>query len=249
MVGLWESIPFSDPRWSIHFSNPISQPHKEGIVQAVDRVSDDSSEWGSTVDRKSLGGKIQVSEDGKQVIITTLPESDWWRTPEVDSASGLVWGYKRATGEGFEIMRFNDQACLFFYLNNHQWVKAGQEYDNEVLWDGVVITNPFSDWSIQPRSGSNTYTISYSPPILRVFRGEDMIREVRSFTSSRSKVVSRGESGEYQTSGKEEGVGEGGGGGKGEEEVIVGVMGCSPKGGGVKAVFSEFKMREGVREV
>ncbi|RXK38228.1 hypothetical protein M231_04512 [Tremella mesenterica] len=103
MVGLWESIPFSDPRWSIHFSNPISQPHKEGIVQAVDRVSDDSSEWGSTVDRKSLGGKIQVSKDGKQVIITTLPESDWWRTPEVDSASGLVWGYKRATGEGFEV--------------------------------------------------------------------------------------------------------------------------------------------------
>jgi regulation of enolase protein 1 (concanavalin A-like superfamily) len=40
----------------------------------------------------------------------------------------------------------SDQACLFFYLSPHQWIKAGVEFDMGKLWDGAVVCNPYSDW-------------------------------------------------------------------------------------------------------
>jgi regulation of enolase protein 1 (concanavalin A-like superfamily) len=42
----------------------------------------------------------------------------------------------------------SDQAAIFIYLDKHVWVKAGVEFDNDKLWDGAVVTNPFSDWYV-----------------------------------------------------------------------------------------------------
>jgi regulation of enolase protein 1 (concanavalin A-like superfamily) len=40
----------------------------------------------------------------------------------------------------------SDQAQLLVYLSPTEWVKTGAEYDNDALWHGVVVCNPFSDW-------------------------------------------------------------------------------------------------------
>jgi regulation of enolase protein 1 (concanavalin A-like superfamily) len=44
------------------------------------------------------------------------------------------------------MLNHSDQACLFFYLAPHIWIKAGVEYDMGKLWDGAVVCNPYSDW-------------------------------------------------------------------------------------------------------
>ncbi len=73
--------------------------------------------------------------------------------------------------------------------------------------------------SLQPNlpTSSDRFTFSLSNRHLRVYLGDEMVREVNAF-------------------------------GSGEEtSAFVGVMGCSPKGGGVEARFKRFKMRDGVR--
>lgn len=42
----------------------------------------------------------------------------------------------------------SDQAQFLFYLSPTEWVKVGVEYDNDALWCGVVVCNPYSDWYI-----------------------------------------------------------------------------------------------------
>ena len=45
-----------------------------------------------------------------------------------------------------ELTALSDQACLFVYISQHVWIKAGVEFDMGNLWDGAVVCNPYSDW-------------------------------------------------------------------------------------------------------
>ncbi|KZP22426.1 hypothetical protein FIBSPDRAFT_859487 [Athelia psychrophila] len=152
-----------------------------------------------------------ISRDGTQISVLTEPKTDWWRTTSIDSRSGVVYGFKRGVGNGFEVS---------VDLGIDHQVQTGVEYHVGKLWNSVVITNPYSDWSLQPwtPSSSTRFTISLKDRILPVYLGDTMIREVHAF-----------------------------GQGDDTEEALVGVMACSPLGGGVKATFQGFQMREGVR--
>ena len=44
-----------------------------------------------------------ISKDGRELAFPTERESDWWRTPEVERASGLVYGFSLPRGKGFEV--------------------------------------------------------------------------------------------------------------------------------------------------
>lgn len=72
--------------------------------------------------------------------------------------------------------------------------------------------------SIQPPAPTHHFTLSLRDRHLRVFLNDIMIREANAF------------------------------GPEGVDEVFVGVMGCSPKGGEVEARFKAFTIREGVRD-
>jgi len=37
----------------------------------------------------------------------------------------------------------SDQACLFFYVSRHCWIKFGVEYTAGQLWDAAVVSNPY----------------------------------------------------------------------------------------------------------
>lgn len=45
-----------------------------------------------------------------------------------------------------ELTRHSDQATLFIYFGPDCWCKAGLEYDKDILWNGPVVVNPWSDW-------------------------------------------------------------------------------------------------------
>jgi len=42
---------------------------------------------------------------------------------------------------------YSDQACLWLQLGKDVWVKAGIEFDGQLMAGGVV-TYPYSDWCV-----------------------------------------------------------------------------------------------------
>ncbi|WVW81872.1 hypothetical protein I302_103870 [Kwoniella bestiolae CBS 10118] len=182
--------------------------------------------------------KPTISKDGNEIRFPTEAGTDWWRTPEVDSQNGLVYGYDQAIGkEGLEISvdvdvrpeiqvgflcpwgGLSDQAALFLKLDDITWIKAGLEFDNGKIWAGVVITSPYSDWSLQsPPPDQSRFTFALKGQKLKVYLNDEMIREVNVFGDGKA------------------------------QKGFVGVMGCSPKGGGAEVTFRDFTVREGVRD-
>ncbi|WOO82983.1 Regulation of enolase protein 1 [Vanrija pseudolonga] len=189
--------------------------------------------WKALHAAHKLAGTPQ--EDGAILAANTTGGTDWWRTTERDSSDGPTLGFEREIGEGFEIsvelfveprVQY-DQAAIFLWISPTQWIKAGIEYDNGALWNGAVVCNPYSDWSISKRRlyDSPRFTIVCLPNELKVFHGDDMIREVKWFgpTSSNDAKGSEG----------------------GPTKAFVGVMACSPKEGGAAVSFKDFTVKEG----
>ncbi|ORY27646.1 hypothetical protein BCR39DRAFT_537598 [Naematelia encephala] len=168
-----------------------------------------------------------VSSDGHQVAFRTVGGTDWWRLPEESRDTGVMFGFNRVMiPQGIEVgcevdldvtIQY-DQATIMLRAGD-TWVKAGLEYDNDKLYAGCVIANYYSDWSIQPAEHtiSKRFTIALKDRMLKVYLGDEMIREVVAFGDGKS------------------------------EEVWVGVMGCSPKGTGTEVRFKDFTIKEGVR--
>ncbi|WVF65974.1 hypothetical protein IAT40_000712 [Kwoniella sp. CBS 6097] len=190
------SIPFGDSRWTT--LNPPSP----------------SSAKDSTP---------TPSEDGKELRWKTVGETDWWRIPDADRHSGLVYGFEHTfeADKGFEI-----SVELDVKPKVQTWVKTGLEFEDDKLWAGVVVSSPFSDWSLlpPPPSGPNRFTISLVGRHLRVFLNGDMIRQVNAFGPNDDIKDSR------------------------YKKAFVGVMACSPKTGGAEVHFSHFDLEERARE-
>ncbi|KZP32751.1 hypothetical protein FIBSPDRAFT_811551 [Athelia psychrophila] len=207
--------------------------------QAGVPISFNDSKWTHLNTPTSLPA---ISSDGVQITVLSGPKTDWWRATSVDSSSGVVYGFKKGVGDEFEVSvdlgidhqvkaTASDHATVFLRLSSHTWVKAGVEYDLGELWNSVVVTNPYSDWygpifhPVLPCSQFLPYEINpllisdtIQDRTLRVYLGDTMIREVHAFGQEDEN-----------------------------EEAFVGVMACSPLGGGVKATFEGFQMREWVR--
>ncbi|OCF36343.1 hypothetical protein I316_02218 [Kwoniella heveanensis BCC8398] len=250
------SIPFADPRWTT-----LNPPPPSSAKESTPTPSD----------------------DGIVLRWKTVGETDWWRTPEADRHSGLVYGFEHTfeADKGFEISvelgvepkvqlpdwltdlsivdyispskyRFgqqsnvpqylpslelsssDDQAALFLRLDDKEqtWVKTGLEFENDKLWAGVVVSSPYSDWSLLPppvNAKPRRFTISLAGMHLRVFLNDDMIRQVNAFGPSDEHVDA--------TSGNSK-----------QNKAFVGVMACSPKTGGAEVSFNNFQLAGTARE-
>lgn len=97
---------------------------------------------------------------GDRYIVTTKDQSDFWRTTSYgfihetghallndfpqDSAVELSW-----------ILDYSqqfDQAGLFLFADEENWIKAGIEFADGHPQLGAVVTNTMSDWSVAPVS-------------------------------------------------------------------------------------------------
>ncbi|WVR03534.1 hypothetical protein IAU60_000526 [Kwoniella sp. DSM 27419] len=171
------------------------------------------------------------STDGLELSFPTEKGTDWWRIPGTDSRSGLVYGFEHEFGRdagGFEVgvelgvqaeVQY-DQAALFLKLDDadQTWIKTGIEFENDKEWAGVVVSNPMSDWSLLPPPPNPRFEISLQGQHLRVFLNGDMIRQVKAFGDGKAT------------------------------KAFIGVMGCSPKGGGAMVTFRNFTLKSGARE-
>lgn len=90
--------------------------------------------------------------------------------------------------------------------------------------------------AITPAKEGSTFTVSYhkAKQHLRVFINDVMVREVHGYAHLHAKGEGLGDFD------KEKGT-------EREGKVFVGVMGCSPLGGGSEATFESLEYRTGVR--
>ena len=105
-----------------------------------------------------------VRREGSQLLVEAKEGSDFWRTTSYgfvhDDGHGLLAPLE--VGEAVEVSFFAelpeqfDQAGLLLRRDETDWLKAGLERSDGVLWLGAVATRRRSDWSLAPASGWST---------------------------------------------------------------------------------------------
>lgn len=99
-----------------------------------------------------------VDVDGPDLLVTSRPESDFWRVTSYgfvhDDGHGLLVDLPDGTAVEVSFMAdFDqqfDQAGLLVRADERHWVKSGVEYADGVPQVGAVVTHEVSDWSTAP---------------------------------------------------------------------------------------------------
>lgn len=97
-------------------------------------------------------------DDEGSLIVTTAPESDFWRTTSYgfvrDSGHALLIDYPPdcAVEVSFLASFTNqfDQAGIMVRGSDTHWIKAGVEFADGLPQVGAVVTRGVSDWSVSP---------------------------------------------------------------------------------------------------
>jgi regulation of enolase protein 1 (concanavalin A-like superfamily) len=96
--------------------------------------------------------------DGADLVVTTAPNSDFWRTTSYgyiqDSGHALLAPFPGGTAvETTFVATFDelyDQAGVMVRVDPTTWLKAGTELTDGAPHLGAVVTNGVSDWSQAP---------------------------------------------------------------------------------------------------
>ncbi|KAL7411394.1 hypothetical protein BDY24DRAFT_396644 [Mrakia frigida] len=176
-----------------------------------------------------------ISKNGSSISFVTNATSDWWRTPTEHRYSGPVLG-KEVSSTVLEQAEWSvgvslrgdwkdeyDQAALFLYQTNNSWIKTGIEFTQEKPWLSAVVNNPYSDWNLLPYPASSS---ALSPTPFTSFK----ISRAGTFVRIYVKLPEYGWTMVREVTNFL----------KDGEKVFIGVMGCSPKGQGVKVEFEDF---------
>jgi regulation of enolase protein 1 (concanavalin A-like superfamily) len=99
-----------------------------------------------------------VQQDGRDLLVTTARNSDFWRTTSYgfvrDSGHALLAPFPGGSAvEVSFVAAFDelyDQAGLMVRVDPRTWLKAGIEMTDGVPHLGAVMTNGQSDWSLAP---------------------------------------------------------------------------------------------------
>ncbi|MFI2609475.1 DUF1349 domain-containing protein [Kitasatospora sp. NPDC018616] len=100
----------------------------------------------------------RVRTDGTDLLVTTRPRSDFWRTTSYgfvrDDGHALLTGFPpgSATEITFvaDFTALYDQAGLLIRVDPRTWIKAGVEMSDGLPHLGAVVTRGVSDWSLAP---------------------------------------------------------------------------------------------------
>ena len=177
-----------------------------------------------------------VSQDsGAGLRVTPTDERDFWQrtfyTPPLVKSDGHALLCKIPDGlkEWRAEIRFSlesaasqfDQAGIMVYVDPERWLKAGVEVVDGVPRMSCVVTNVFSDWSVQPWHSVTDVAIriSHTRDSLAVEYGTD--GDKWHFYRIAPSMI-------------------------GQATAAVGMVCCSPKKAGMTAVFHSFSVTDHV---
>ena len=115
---------------------------------------------------------------GRDLVVTAVDGSDFWRTTEYgfvhDTGHALL--HDLAPGQAIEVSfvldygeQF-DQAGAIVRASEATWIKAGVEISDGVAQVGAVVTHGASDWSVAPVPHWTDSTVT-----VRMSRGDDAV--------------------------------------------------------------------------
>lgn len=105
-----------------------------------------------------LNPPLSAEQDGDALVVTTRPNSDFWRTTSYgfvhDDGHALLTAFPSGAAVEVEfVARFDelyDQAGLMIRVDAQTWIKAGIELSDGLPQLGAVVTHGRSDWSVAP---------------------------------------------------------------------------------------------------
>ncbi len=164
------------------------------------------------------------SLDDKGLVFSTAERTDFWQVTE--------FGYRRddghflhvpATGDFTAVTSFEasydtlyDQAGLMLRQDEGTWLKAGIEYADDRTNRSVVVTRTRSDWSVVPSpglTGPQHFALTRKGGAVMVFAWAGSGWELLRLA-------------DYPEGGTQ----------------MIGVMACSPEGGGFRPRFTRFTL-------
>jgi regulation of enolase protein 1 (concanavalin A-like superfamily) len=142
-------------------------------------------------DGEWLNPPVATKVDGKKLIVTTALESDFWRETSYgfihESGHALLNDFPNESSiELSWILDYNqqfDQAGIFIYSDEKNWIKAGIEFADGAPQLGAVVTMGKSDWSVAPVSEWMGHEVH-----LRISRSNDAIT-IRAKSAGEWKLV------------------------------------------------------------
>ena len=105
-----------------------------------------------------LNPPLVVKEDDDGLLVTTRPQSDFWRVTSYgfvhDDGHALLVPFPAGTAVevGFvaRMEELYDQAGVMVRVDAEHWIKAGVEVSDGLPQLGAVVTHERSDWSMAP---------------------------------------------------------------------------------------------------
>ncbi|MGK7951658.1 MAG: DUF1349 domain-containing protein [Xenococcaceae cyanobacterium] len=183
-----------------------------------------------------LNEPVNWSNSDKQIVVNTLPKTDFWRITHYGFIRDNGHFYFERVNTDFVVdveIRGNykalyDQAGIMIRVDEKHWIKAGIEYVDGVQNLSAVVTHNYSDWSMTPLHPSP------SSLRLRVERHQEAIHI--SYADENSNYVPFRLA--YFPSELSEASAQR------ERELQVGIMCASPEGEGFEVVFENYRLKE-----
>ncbi len=159
------------------------------------------------------------------LTVLTAPGGDFWRTTHYGfirhsghflyhTLQGNFTAAVKITGRYRDLY---DQAGLMLRLDEHNWIKTGIEYVHGVQQASAVVTRDFSDWNVSPLSANPA---SLWLKLQRTTEAVEISYALDGSTYTLLRLAY------FPT----------------ENPVQVGVMCCSPDGGGFEVDFEEWTL-------
>ena len=174
-----------------------------------------------------LNEPARWSGDHVRLEVTTGFETDFWQT--------TFYGFQRNSGHaylapvtgdftlsalvtgGYEALY--DQAGLMLYLDERNWIKAGIEFTDGMMHFSVVVTREVSDWSVIPLPAATPAAALQ----VRLTRHDDAVLIQYAIDAEGWQMAKLAPFAAADAYG--------------------GVMACSPKRQGFRAVFDDIEIR------
>lgn len=125
---------------------------------------DDSNKEVNLCDFHWFNEPLYKTINKDSAIITSSPNSDFWKTSEENTKTGNFIYYNIEGNFKVSVClkakwkeQYDQGGIMLGEVNKDIWIKTGIEYTDNKKYISSVVTNKFSDWSVLPIENEDLY--------------------------------------------------------------------------------------------